>query len=77
MASYNQISKGNWQVVISLGNDPVTKKRIRVKKQGFKTKKEAEKFVNEYSSKVDNGFLLPKLCGEINVIYINQYRKTY
>ena len=30
MASYNQISKGNWQVVISLGNDPVTKKRIRV-----------------------------------------------
>ncbi|XZI01446.1 tyrosine-type recombinase/integrase [Clostridium perfringens] len=60
MASYNQISKGNWQVVISLGNDPVTKKRIRVKKQGFKTKKEAEKFVNEYSSKVDNGFLLPK-----------------
>ncbi|XZL06754.1 Arm DNA-binding domain-containing protein [Clostridium perfringens] len=60
MASYNQISKGNWQVVISLGNDPVTKKRIRIKKQGFKTKKEAEKFVNEYSSKVDKGFLLPK-----------------
>ena len=39
MASYNQISKGNWQVVISLGNDPVTKKRIRVKKQGLKLKK--------------------------------------
>ena len=56
MASYNQISKGNWQVVISLGNDPVTKKRIRVKKQGFKTKKEAAlrgqplfyKFIRDY-----------------------------
>ena len=60
MASFKQIAKGNWQVVISLGNDPVTKKRIRVKKQGFKTKKEAEKFVNDYNTKVNNGFLLPK-----------------
>lgn len=60
MASFKQLSKGNWKVIISLGNDPITKKRIRVIKQGFKTKKEAEKYVNEYNSKVNNGYLLPK-----------------
>lgn len=60
MAGYKQISKGNWQVSISLGTDPVTKKRLRVYKQGFKTKKEAEKYANEYCTQVNQGFLLPK-----------------
>lgn len=40
VASYKQLSKYNWQVVISLGYDENGKKR-RVKKQGFRTKKEA------------------------------------
>ena len=60
MASFKQLSRTNWKVIISLGTDPVTKKRLRVIKQGFKTKKEAEKFVNNYNTKVNNGFLLPK-----------------
>lgn len=46
MASYEQISKGNWRVTISLGFDE-NGKRIRLKKQGFKTKKQAEVFVTE------------------------------
>lgn len=38
MASYKQLSKGNWKVVISLGYD-LQGKRKRIIKQGFKTKK--------------------------------------
>ena len=40
MATYKQIAKGNWQAVVSMGFDS-TGKRIRVKKQGFRTKKDA------------------------------------
>lgn len=50
MASYNRLSKSNWQVVISLGYDEAGK-RTRLKKQGFKTKKEAEIFVTETLNK--------------------------
>ena len=36
MASYKQLSKGNWKVIVSLGYD-LNGKRQRVIKQGFKT----------------------------------------
>lgn len=50
MASYKQLTKYNWQVVISLGYNE-SGKRTRLKKQGFKTKKEAEIFVTETLNK--------------------------
>lgn len=59
IAGYKQIAKGNWQVALSLGNDPITNKRIRIYKQGFKTKKEAEKYAIEYTSQVNKGLLNP------------------
>lgn len=58
MASFNQLSKGNWQVVISLGYDD-TGKRTRLKKQGFKTKKEAEVFVTETLNRKNKGYVTP------------------
>lgn len=60
MASYNQLSRGNWQVIISLGYDPITKKRLKKKKQGFRTKKEAEKYASEYTTNINNGVLTTK-----------------
>lgn len=58
MASYKQISKYNWQVVVSLGYDEDGKKR-RIKKQGFKNKKEAEIFVTETQNKRNKGYIAP------------------
>lgn len=58
MASYEQISKGNWRVTISLGFDE-NGKRIRLKKQGFKTKKQAEVFVTETLNKKNKGYITP------------------
>lgn len=58
MASYKQLNKYNWQVVISLGYDEHGKKR-RVKKQGFRTKKEAEVFVTETLTKKNKGYISP------------------
>lgn len=55
MASYKQLSKGNWKVVISLGYD-LQGKRKRIIKQGFKTKKEAEQFVTDTLDKRNKGY---------------------
>ncbi|NSB34044.1 hypothetical protein [Clostridium saccharoperbutylacetonicum] len=38
MASYEQLSKDNWKVTVSLGFDS-NGKRLKQKKQGFKRKK--------------------------------------
>lgn len=56
MANFKQIKKGNWQVVISLGSDDKGN-RIRIKRQGFKTKKAAEIFVTETLDKRNKGFI--------------------
>lgn len=57
MASYTKLAKNNWQVVISLGYDANGKKK-RIKKQGFKLKSDAEKFVTETLQKRNEGYLL-------------------
>ena len=54
MASYKQLYKNNWQVVVSVGFDEQGK-RLRIKKQGFRTKKEAEIFVTETLNKKNKG----------------------
>ncbi|WP_297420557.1 site-specific integrase [Clostridium sp.] len=58
MASYEQISKGNWKVTISLGFDS-NGKRLKQKKQGFKTKREAEIWATEITSKKHKGYVAP------------------
>lgn len=55
MASYEQLEKGNWKATVSLGY--VNGKQKKKRKQGFKTKKEAEKWVREVSAKKDKGYI--------------------
>lgn len=64
MASYEQITKGNWKVTVSLGFD--NGKRIKRKKQGFKTKKEAEIWATEITSQKHKGF---SMTNESNVLF--------
>src|SRR5471030_835626 len=56
MASYEQLSKDNWKATVSLG---VTAdgKRIRERKQGFKRKKDAEKWVTDIMGKKHKGYV--------------------
>lgn len=56
MATYKQLSKKNWRVAVSLGFDS-NGKRIRTTKQGFQTKKEAERWATEITSKKHKGFV--------------------
>lgn len=56
MASYEQISKNNWKVTVSLGFDS-NGKRIKQKKQGFKRKKDAERWATEITSQKHKGFV--------------------
>lgn len=58
MANYKQLGKNNWQVVVSLGFGE-DGKRNRIKKQGFRTKKDAEIFVTETLDKKNKGFITP------------------
>lgn len=55
MATYKQISKYNWSVSVSLGYE--NGKQNRTKKQGFKTKKDAEKWATDIVSKKHKGYV--------------------
>ena len=56
MASYEQLSKDNWKATVSLGFD-ANGKRLKQRKQGFKRKKDAEKWVTETLSKKHKGYV--------------------
>ncbi len=56
MASYEQLSKDNWKATVSLGFDS-NGKRIKQKKQGFKRKKDAERWATEITSQKHKGFV--------------------
>lgn len=58
MASYEQLSKYNWKVTVSLGINS-DGKRIRERKQGFRTKKDAEKWSTEILNKKHKGYIAP------------------
>lgn len=79
MASFKQLSKYNWQVVISLGYDENGKKQ-RVKKQGFKNKKEAERFVTETLDKKNKGHVTTTessmLLKDFILKWFNEYRSV-
>ncbi|MEQ8154192.1 MAG: site-specific integrase [Clostridiaceae bacterium] len=71
MASYTQLSKYNWKVVVPLGYEDG--KRKRVIKQGFKTKKEAEKFAVEVLAKKNRGYIAPTESNVIFKDFINKW----
>ena len=56
MASYKQMTKGNWKVTISLGFDGEGKRK-KVIKQGFKTKKEAELYATKIMNQNEMGYV--------------------
>lgn len=76
MASYKQLKKGNWRVIISMGYDDNGKK-IMVKKQGFKTKKDAEIFVTETLDKKNKGFISPTENNIFFKDFINDWFNDY
>lgn len=58
MPSYKQLARGNWKVAVSLGYKEDGKK-ILIRKQGFKTKKEAEAWANEILNQKNKGYIAP------------------
>lgn len=56
MPSFHQIARGNWKVQVFLGRDSKGKQKI-VKKQGFKTKKDAEAWANEILNQKNKGYV--------------------
>lgn len=76
MASYKQLGKQNWQVVVSVGFDEQGK-RQRIKKQGFRTKKEAEIFVTETLNKKNKGYIAPNQSNILFKDFILQWFNDY
>jgi integrase len=64
MASYEQLSKYNWKVTVSLGYEEG--KQVKTRKQGFKTKKDAEKWVTDTLGKKNKGYIAST---ESNVLF--------
>lgn len=79
MATYKNISdissKPNWKATVSLGY--TNGKKSVERKQGFKTKKEAEKWVTEILSKRNKGFIAPTESNTLFKDYILKWFDEY
>ncbi|WP_160687473.1 site-specific integrase [Clostridium sp. C2-6-12] len=75
MASYKQLSKYNWKVDIPLGYE--NGKRKRVIKQGFKTKKDAEKFATETLAQKNRGYVASTESNVLLKDFINKWFNEY
>ncbi|NFN05141.1 site-specific integrase [Clostridium botulinum] len=75
MASYEQLSKYNWKATVSLGYE--NGKQLKTRKQGFKTKKEAEKWVTEALSKKNKGYIAATESNISLKDYINKWFNDY
>ena len=79
MAVYKNIteisSKPNWRATVSLGYDN-SKKNV-ARKQGFKTKKEAEKWATEIISKKNKGYIAPTESNTLFKDYITKWFDEY
>ncbi|MFD4058827.1 N-terminal phage integrase SAM-like domain-containing protein, partial [Streptomyces californicus] len=67
-----------WFVLFDLGKDPKSGKRKQKKKRGFKTKKEAEKYLNEQLNSLDKGTYFEAkdiLFGEYLDYWLENYAK--
>ena len=76
MASYKQLGKQNWQVVISVGYNEQGK-RQRIKRQGFRTKKEAEIFVADTLNKKNRGYITSHQSNILFKDFILQWFNDY
>lgn len=72
MASYEQLSKYNWKVTVSLGYE--NGKQIKTRKQGFKTKKDAEKWVTDTLAKKNKGYIAST---ESNILFKDYILKWF
>jgi len=75
MASYKQLSKYNWKVDIPLGYE--NGKRKRIIKQGFKTKKDAEKFATETLAQKNRGYVASTESNVLFKDFINKWFNEY
>lgn len=75
MASYDQLSKYNWKATVSLGYE--NGKQIKTRRQGFKTKKDAEKWVTDTLSKKHKGYIAPSTSNILFKDYINKWFNEY
>lgn len=75
MASYEQLSKGNWKASVSLGYDDG--KQVKTRKQGFKTKKDAEKWVTETLSQKHKGYIFSTESNILLKDFINKWFDEY
>ncbi|MDR4315045.1 prophage LambdaBa04, site-specific recombinase, phage integrase family [Niallia circulans] len=55
MKGYVRKRGKTWSYTVDVGRDPITNKRKQKTKSGFKTKKEAEKALNELNYELNNG----------------------
>lgn len=75
MASYEQLSKYNWKATVSLGYE--AGKQIKTRKQGFKNKKEAEKWVTETLNQKHKGYIASSESNILFKDYINKWFNEY
>ncbi|CAI3637098.1 site-specific integrase [Clostridium neonatale] len=75
MASYEQLSKYNWKATVSLGYE--NGKQIKTRKQGFKSKKDAEKWVTETLSQKHKGYIAPSTSNILFKDYILKWFNEY
>ncbi|EHJ01910.1 LOW QUALITY PROTEIN: hypothetical protein CDLVIII_5432 [Clostridium sp. DL-VIII] len=75
MASYEQLSKYSLKAIISLGYD--NGRQIKTRKQGFKNKKEAEKWVIETLSQKNKEYISPTESNILLKDFINKWFKEY
>ncbi len=75
MASYEQLSKYNWKATVSLGYE--NGKQIKTRKQGFRSKKDAEKWVTETLSQKHKGYIAPATSNILFKDYILKWFNEY
>ncbi|NFN17438.1 site-specific integrase [Clostridium botulinum] len=75
MASYEQISKYNWKATVSLGYEKG--KQVKIRKQGFKIKKDAEKWVTDTLGKKHKGYIASSTSNILFKDYINKWFNEY
>ena len=65
MPKITKNSRGTWEFVVDLGNDPATGKRRQARRSGFRTKKEAEEELRRLQNEADKGVVIKKREGNI------------
>ncbi len=71
MASFKQLSKYNWKVQVSLGYKE-GKKQLAIQ-QGFRTKKDAERWANDVLDKHDKGYVIPEKNNTLFKDFLNKW----